>query len=121
MVIHQSKLDSYRSDKFVKINLFFSLLINIVLWLLLIWQTKEFSGLIPLHYNIYFGIDLLGPWYQFFLLPSLGLLFFIVNFIISLMIYSKEKVLSYFLVSASSFIQLIFILAAIFIILINLG
>jgi len=120
MSIHQSKFNSYRSDKFIKINLFFSLLINIVLWLVLVWQTRGLSDLIPLHYNIYFGIDLLGPWYQFFLLPSLGLLFFMVNFIISLMIYSKEKVLSYFLVGTSSFIQLIFLLAAIFIILINL-
>ena len=112
-------LSSYSGDKFIRINLFFSLLFNIILWLGLAWQVKSFAKLISLHYNIYFGIDLLGHWYQIFLLPALGLFFLMINFLLGLVVYRKEKILSYFLAGASSLIQVIFILATIFIVLIN--
>ena len=112
--------NSYSGDNFVRINLFFGLLVNISLWLGLVWQVKGFAELISLHYNIYFGIDLLGPWYQIFLLPALGLIFLVINFLIAAPVYRQEKILSYFLVGTSSLIQVIFGLAAIFIVLINL-
>jgi len=113
--------NSYFNDRVVKINFFLSLFINISLWLLVLWQTKNFDELIPLLYNIYFGIDLLGFWYQIYLLPGLGLLFFLVNFALAGILYSKEKIISYFLVGGSTFSQIIFFLATIFIILINLN
>ena len=73
----------------------------------------------PLHYNIYFGIDLLGPWYQIFLLPILGLIFLLINFLFGMAVYRRELILSYFLAGTSSFVQIIFVLAATFITLIN--
>lgn len=112
-------LSSYLRDKFIVINLLGSLVINFSLWIYLVWQTKSFGDLVTLHYNIYFGIDWLGPWYQIFLLPSLGLAFFLINFMIGAMVYQREKILSYFLAGTSSLVQLIFSLAATFIISIN--
>lgn len=112
-------LNLYLQDRFIKINFFFGILVNISLWLILVWWTRSFPELIPLHYNIYFGIDLFGPWYQIFILPLLGLIFFLINFPISSFVYRKEKILSYFLVATSSFVQIIFVLAIIFIIFIN--
>lgn len=114
-------LNSYYNDKVIKINLFLSLFVNVGLWLLVIWQTKNLGELISLHYNIYFGIDLLGFWYQIYLLPGLGLLFFLINFVLAGLFYSKEKIISYFLIGGSTFSQIIFFLATIFIILINLS
>ena len=122
MITHQPNTTlsrSYLGDKFIRTNLFFSLLLNIGLWSGLGWQARNFAELIALHYNIYFGIDLLGSRYQIFLLPILGLIFLIINFLLGLAIYRQEKILSYFLVGASSFAQIILSLAAIFIILIN--
>lgn len=107
------------SDKFISLNLFFSLLINISLWLLLAYQTRNFTDTISLHYNIYFGIDLLGSRYKVFLLPALGLVFLAINSLVGLLVYKREKILSYFLFGTSSFVQVIFIIASIFIILIN--
>ncbi|HBL39884.1 TPA: hypothetical protein DDZ10_04445 [Candidatus Uhrbacteria bacterium] len=34
---------------------------------------------IPLHYNIYLGIDGFGPWYRIFILPVLGLVMLVLN------------------------------------------
>ncbi|OGY47236.1 MAG: hypothetical protein A3J62_03535 [Candidatus Buchananbacteria bacterium RIFCSPHIGHO2_02_FULL_38_8] len=101
----------YFSDKFIQVNLFLSLLINMALWLVLIGRRSSFSDLIPLHYNIYFGIDLLGYWYEIFLLPIFGLLVLLANFILGLPLFSRERILAYFLIGASSLAQLIFLLA----------
>lgn len=123
MNILSSKLglfSSYHRDRFVIINFLFSLLINIGLWFLLIWQSNNFAELISLHYNIYFGIDLLGPWYRIFLLPSFGLIFLVINFFLGLALYNREKIFSYFLAGTTSLVQIIFILATFFIVLINL-
>ena len=110
----------YYRDPIIRINFLFSFLANLSLWLILIGQAKNFDELISLHYNIYFGIDLVGYWYQIFLLPILGLGFFIINFMIASIIYNREKILSYFLAGTSSFVQIILTTSAIFIILINL-
>lgn len=117
-----SYLDLYPSflkDKFVKVNLFLSLGINILLWLWLLWQTKGWAGHIPLHYNIYFGIDSLGPWYELFYLPFIGLMFFLFNFSIAALSFEREKILGYFLMGSASFSQVILLLASFFIISIN--
>jgi len=120
-LFQQTFLGSYYRDRFIRINLFFGLIANISLWLFLVWQARNFPDLIFLHYNIYFGIDLLGPWYQIFFLPMFGLGFFVVNLLASLIFYRREKILSYFLVGTSSLLQLIFILAGVFITLVNLS
>ncbi|OGY47425.1 MAG: hypothetical protein A3J65_04735 [Candidatus Buchananbacteria bacterium RIFCSPHIGHO2_02_FULL_45_11b] len=107
-------------DGFVKFNLFLSLLLNTGLWAGLFWRLKGFSESVPLHYNIYFGIDRLGPYYQLFFLPFLGLLFILINFSLGAAFFSKEKLLSQILAGVGSFSQLIFILASIFILLVNI-
>ena len=111
--------DSYFRDMFIRVNFFFSLLLNILIWLGIVWQMNNFSESMPLHYNIYFGIDLLGDWYQIFILPGLGLLFFLINFIAGFVSYHKEKIISYFLAGTASFCQLILLVATALIIFIN--
>jgi len=109
----------YLRDRFVRFNLIVGLLVNFVLWLILGWQVKSLSNLIPLHYNIYFGIDLFGPWYRIFLLPAVGLVFLAVNSFLGVKLFHKEKILSYFLIGSGSLMQIILIVAALFIILIS--
>lgn len=116
---NQNFFNSYHRDKFVRINLFFSLFVNILIWLWLSLASRDFAELIPLHYNIYFGIDLLGYWYQIFLLPLSGLVIFLLNFWLGLIIYQKEKILGHFLAGAGSVIQVLIALGSVFIVLIN--
>lgn len=114
------KSRTFFQDKIIRVNLFFSLILNIALWGFLAWQVKDFPELIPLHYNIYFGIDLLGPWYQIFLLPTIGLVIFIINFFLGTIFFLKEKIISYFLAGASSLIQILLLIAGLAIVFLNL-
>lgn len=110
---------SYFRDKFIRFNLFFALGTNIVMWLWLFWQTRDFSGHIALHYNIYFGIDSFGPWPELFYLPALGLLFLGLNLSLGGPSYEKERNLAYFLSGIASFNQIILLIALYLIIFIN--
>ena len=76
-------------------------------------QTKE--GLIPLHYNIYFGVDLIGKPDQILKLPFVAFFVFIINFILAKLIYTVEKYISYILVSVSLWVSIILMVATFFI------
>lgn len=113
-------LRPYFEDRLIKVNLFSSLMLNIIIWGILFLQVNNLSKEIPLHYNIYFGIDLFGPWYQLFVLPLLGVGFLLLNFFLGAVYFSKEKIISYFLAGASSLIQILLIIATLAILSINL-
>ncbi len=55
------------------------------------------KGSIPLHYNIFFGIDRVGLWYETFYYPAFALLLMLVNFVIGSYLFPKDKYLSYYL------------------------
>ncbi|MFH0951134.1 MAG: hypothetical protein V1765_01535 [bacterium] len=80
---------------FVKIFLIFILLCNLLLWLLswlvVVNINQELS---ILHYNIIFGIDYIGNPHSIFWLPALGLIIALVNIIISLWLFQREKLLA---------------------------
>ena len=108
------------ADKFMLISFLISLFLNLALWAFLFWRIRPQEEPIYLHYNIYFGIDLIGPWYQIYLIPLSGLIFLLINLVISLIIYNKEKVISYFLMVTAIICQIFLALAAFSIIYINL-
>lgn len=105
-------LNRFFKDRLVSVSLLLSLILNFIGWLILSFVFRPQPELIPLHYNIYFGIDFLGPWYWIFILPTLGLLINFINFFLASLLYRKEKIISYFLVVFSSFIQLLLLIVA---------
>lgn len=115
----------YREDIWVKINLLISVLINVTLWGALYFKLHNFSyvsesGQVALHYNIYFGIDSIGPWYKVFILPILGAFIIIFNNIVGYIFYLQEKLLSYLLIFSQTILQVILFVAGIFVILLNI-
>lgn len=109
-----------KRDKIIIINLILSLLINLVLWAVLIFNFWLLPEYIVLRYNIYFGINSLGPWYIIFLLPLFGVLVLAINYWLSFYFYLKEKILSYFLSFAAFIFNLLMLLAGWLLILVNL-
>lgn len=103
-------------DRVVLISFILSFLLNLFIWLFIYLKIKPGPNPIFLHYNIYFGVDLIGPWWRIYLLPLTGVLALFINFIISAIIYDKEKILSYFLMVIAGFLQVFLILSAIFIV-----
>lgn len=112
-----------KENKFLLIFIGLGFILNVLLWIFLYWKLKPLSfegdGVIPLHYNIYLGIDYIGPWYQCFSMPALGLFVLAVNSFLAFLIYLKQKILSYFLVSFSLIIQIFLLIAGVLVVLLN--
>lgn len=61
-----------------------SLILNGLVWLV-IWRWWPYAtGAVPLHYTIYFGINLTGSWLGLFALPALGLIAIVSHLFINL-------------------------------------
>ncbi|MDD4995649.1 MAG: hypothetical protein PHW53_04285 [Patescibacteria group bacterium] len=101
----------------------FSAVLLFALWILATVKIAPLSGegaFLPLHYNIYFGIDLIGAWYKIFAIPGAGTVFFIVNCVLAAIFYKKEKVLSYFAAAANFILSIGLAVALVLIILLNI-
>lgn len=118
--LKKSFQDCFIADKFMLTSFLLSFFLNFALWGFLFWRIRPQEEPLYLHYNIYFGIDLIGPWYQIYYIPLSGLAFILVNMLISLMLYRKEMVISYFLMAAAVLCQFFLALGAFSVIYINL-
>jgi hypothetical protein len=86
------------------------------------WRILPLSGekpFIPLHYNVYVGVDAFGPWYDVFLLPALGALLLAVNMAFQAVLYERERVLSAFFVVATLLAELVLLVSMVLIVLLN--
>lgn len=72
------------------------------------YQPQE--DLAILHYNIFYGIDYLGPWFMPYI--NIGLLFIalLINFVFSYRIFTKDKYMSYYLNFAGTVAAILFTL-----------
>lgn len=84
----------------------FALVSNAALWWFVALRNVPAAETIPLHYNIYFGIDLLGPWWYFFILPSAGFVTLVLNCVLAMFLYTRERVASYVLSLTSCAVQI---------------
>lgn len=85
----------------------------------IIFQIKNTGEQIFLHYNILFGVDRIGDWWQIFSLPLLAFSLFLVNAFIAWFFYSRDKIISYFLLISSLIINIFVFLASILLVFIN--
>ncbi len=97
----------YFKDKIIKWNLIFGLVINLLLWLLMYFRMPIQVEPIVLRYNIYVGINLIGPWYAAYYFPAVGLLIFLINFIFGRLLYKKDYLLPRLLATVSLLCQII--------------
>ena len=91
LVLYQDKL------AFWLIN--FSILSIVSTWALFLFKRVERDPLAVLHYNIYAGIDALGSWQWLYLLPAIFLLIAALDFWLAVLLWTKARVLSYFLLA----------------------
>ena len=107
-------------DRIFSIFFFVSIFLNILLWIFILWQIKPGADPVYLHYNIYFGIDLIGSYFRLYFMPLSGLIIFLLNAVISAIIYKQEKIISYFLIIISACTQVFLWVATVLIVLINI-
>lgn len=109
----------FLKDRFVISAILTAVILNIILWIILYLKIKPSEYPISLHYNIFFGVDLMGKYTKVYTLPSVGILIFIFNSILSFLLYSKERLASYLLIGVAVLIQVFLILSGISVSLIN--
>jgi hypothetical protein len=84
----------YLRDRWVLVPLLGVILIQIFFWWYLIANIRSDAGQIFLHYNIIFGVDLVGDWWRIYLLPLVGTVVILLNYFFSFMFYSVDKFLA---------------------------
>jgi hypothetical protein len=115
---------------FLKYSLFFKnkfILINLILSILLasftsIWLYSKITPSVEpvaLHYTIYFGIDLIAPWYHVFIFPLIGFLTILINFTLAYLLFIQTKILAYLLALVSSVVQGLLVIISILVSLLN--
>jgi hypothetical protein len=119
------KISPARKNKAITVLTALSLLFNIAAWLLLIIKFQQIiptgsAGIVPLHYNVYLGIDLQNAWWHSLFMPLIGLLFLILNYLLALALFHKKDLISYFLVAANLLLQITICGASIFTLLLNI-
>lgn len=107
---------------------------NILVRILLIFPTVALLGAlgilgyyirpsetpIVLHYNVYFGVDLLGIWWQAYMLPLLGGLLVLGHLYLAYRFYRQsERIASYLMLLSSNMIVFGILLATVSIAFIN--
>lgn len=86
---------------------------------LVLWRIMPPAGVepyVPLHYNVYFGIDQFGPWWNALMLPSLAAVFTGLNVSLAALFHSREPLLVSFLLGAALAVN-VFLTAGVFLIL----
>ncbi|MDD5043084.1 MAG: hypothetical protein PHD51_00225 [Patescibacteria group bacterium] len=94
-------------DRIIWVATSLGIVFNIFFWAWLYFKMPRGGESVPLHYNIYFGIDRIGRWYEIFLFPLTAFFILLVNFFLAYFIYKKEKFLSHSLVIVSCLVGLI--------------
>jgi hypothetical protein len=111
---------SFLKNELVDWLLLANFLANLAIWILLAFFIRPVDMDIILHYNVYFGVDVMGNWKQVFLLPFVGLILLIINTILAVYFFQREKiVVSYILLLATLMVQMNLIVASISIIIVN--
>ncbi|MBI4599097.1 hypothetical protein HY734_02785 [Candidatus Uhrbacteria bacterium] len=97
-----------------------AILVMILLPAMRLIPSLEEQSYIPLHYNIYFGIDRFGPWEAVFALPLAGIVLVLVNTLCELVWFHREPVLSPILALAEMGAQAALLTATVFVVLLNI-
>lgn len=96
-----------------------ALVLNITNWIWLLWEIRPQEELIFLHYNILFGVDLIGPWWKVLFLPIVGFVIILVNIILGWFLFGKDKFFAHILNFISVFCQIFLLIASLLLIFLN--
>ena len=78
------------------------------------------NGLFVIHYNVYFGVEIEGVWWQIFILPLAGVFFLLCHFFLAWRFYElRERIAAYLMLFGSCLISIGILIANIGIAFIN--
>ena len=87
---------------YVRIYLIVSIGVNLLNWSTALFINQNVSQkLVFLHYNVNFGVDLIGDVSRVYIIPLLGLIIIVVNFILLIFIHKHSKFIVHLLLGAA--------------------
>ncbi|MFA5076375.1 MAG: hypothetical protein WC480_03080 [Patescibacteria group bacterium] len=109
----------FLQDRILIIFFGIALVLNLLLYFGLYWQIQPSAEPVFLHYNIYFGIDLIGGWQEVYLMPIVGSFLLVINLILAYFFYHSEKIVSYLLLGISLLIEVLLLVGGVMVIMVN--
>lgn len=108
-------------DRAMMLSLVIAALLNLAAWALVASRTRSLIGqtTVPLHYTIYFGVDLVGRWYEILIPPFFGSVVFLVNYLIVFAIHEERRFFAYAYALGTVVLEAIILAASFFVILLN--
>ncbi|HEX8973915.1 MAG TPA: hypothetical protein VF817_00305 [Patescibacteria group bacterium] len=83
-----------------------SLILNIANWGAMAYFIRPVDFPLVLHYNVYFGVDMIGAWWQLYFLPLIGLVILLINAFLGYLFYGqKERIVAHMLMLATFLVQ----------------
>lgn len=93
------------SNAIVRTLLILSIIVIVALVSILIWAVRPTENLIILHYSVYFGVDMLGAWWQAYLAPVLAGVFLFGHLLLAKYFYDHaERIAAYLLMLSAGWI-----------------
>ncbi len=108
----------YFKDRWVRRTLAAVLFCVAVSTVSVVWGLPK-SETLPLHYNVFFGIDYLGSWQEAVWLPIAGLAVALCNNIVGVFLWRRDRVISYFLGFVTVLVNLVLATSLLFIVYLN--
>lgn len=97
-----------------------SFILNAVNWGLIAFFIRPVDFPIILHYNVYFGVDVIGDWWQIYYLPIIGLVILAANTLLGYLFYQqKERIVAHLLMLATFIVQIAILVAVACLLMIN--
>jgi len=104
----------------VRLYLIILLGLNLLNWLAAVTISSNVSqNLVVLHYNVNFGVDLIGSVRRIYTIPLLGLIIILINFILLVLVYRQSKFIIHLLLAPAILANLFLLIAIASVYLIN--
>ncbi len=96
------------------------MILNVAAVVLLLFYVHPSDNLLRLQYNVFFGTSLHAPWWHAYLLPLMGLVFFVIDSFVGFgLYYAKQRVASYIVLLGALFVNIALFVAAVSVVLNN--
>lgn len=96
-----------------------SLFLNLCIWVWLLLNIGLQEDSVFLHYNVLFGVDLTGQWYQVYSVPILGLFLILFNAAIGWLVYDKDEFVALLSNGIATIIHIFLLVAASILVFLN--
>lgn len=94
-------------------------LVNAISWGLLLWKIPYTDATVFLHYNVFYGIDLVGTWKSLFWLPGSGLAFALINILLLRLSKVVDTFIAHIVLIITLLFQIMLAVASLLVVLLN--